>query len=146
MSLKNSVGLIANRVRGVPYDYMAELHLSPRQRLMIAEINRFYRTDLVVMDALRAFIDGGPEQGKVVEPGLILASRDRVALDAVGVAILRYYGAKKSVAKGRIFDLQQIHRAAELGVGVSSFSKITLRALNDPALAFLEEIAPLLRD
>jgi uncharacterized protein (DUF362 family) len=52
MSLKNSVGLIASRPRGTPYDYMRELHSSPYQPL-IAEINKFYNTDLILMDGSR---------------------------------------------------------------------------------------------
>ncbi len=51
MSLKNSVGLIAARPKGTDYDYMRELHTSPFQRLMIAEINKFYKTNLILMDA-----------------------------------------------------------------------------------------------
>lgn len=88
MSLKNSIGMVAKRVPGIMYDYMWELHSSPYQRLMIAEVNRFYKTDLIVMDAVKAFVNGGPERGKIVEPNLLLASKDRVAIDAVGVAIL----------------------------------------------------------
>jgi uncharacterized protein (DUF362 family) len=38
---------------------MGELHGSPHQRLMIAEINKFYRTDLIVMDATEGFVTGG---------------------------------------------------------------------------------------
>lgn len=87
MSLKNSVGLVAKRVPGGLYNYMWELHGSPYQRLMIAEINKFYKVDFVFMDAIKAFVSGGPERGTVVEPNLLLASRDRVAIDAVGVAI-----------------------------------------------------------
>jgi uncharacterized protein (DUF362 family) len=83
------------------------------------------------MDGIRAFIDGGREKGDVVEPNLLLASRDRIALDAVGIAVLRIYGAKGNVGKGRIFELEQIHRAAELGVGVKSAKEIRLKPLND---------------
>jgi uncharacterized protein (DUF362 family) len=63
MSLKNSVGLIASRPKGTPYDYMRELHSSPYQRLMIAEINKFYSNDLILMDATQGFSHGGPDQG-----------------------------------------------------------------------------------
>ena len=69
MSLKNSVGLIAKRVPKVNYDFMGELHSSPHQRLMIAEINKFYRTDLIVMDATEGFATGGPDKGKLDSPG-----------------------------------------------------------------------------
>jgi uncharacterized protein (DUF362 family) len=51
MSLKNMVGTIARRIPGLDYDFMNELHTSLYQRSMIAEINKFCRTDIVVMDA-----------------------------------------------------------------------------------------------
>jgi uncharacterized protein (DUF362 family) len=130
MSLKNSVGLVAKKVPGGLYNYMWELHGSPYQRLMIAEINKFYTVDFVVMDAIKAFVSGGPEKGTVVEPNLLLASRDRVAIDAVGLAILRRFGAS-SLMKKSIFELDQIRRAAELGVGVKSASAIKLTSLDD---------------
>jgi uncharacterized protein (DUF362 family) len=131
MSLKNSVGLVAKKIPGTIYDYMWELHGSPYQRQMIAEINKEYLVDVVVMDGICAFIDGGPERGKEVQPNLILASKDRVAIDAVGVAILRSYGATSHIMKGRIFELEQLKRAAELGIGVKSDSEIKLTPIND---------------
>ena len=130
LSLKNSVGCVARRVPGVNYDFMGELHSSPHQRSMIAEINRFYRTDLVVMDATEGFASGGPDKGKLIKPGLIIAGSDRVALDAVGVALLRVHGTVPDVADGRIFGLEQIARAAELGVGVASADAIRLVTLD----------------
>jgi uncharacterized protein (DUF362 family) len=145
LSLKNSVGLIAKKLPGTIYDYMWELHSSPFQRLIIAEINKFYRADLIVMDGIKAFISGGPEKGEQVEPNLLLASEDRVAIDAVGVAILRIYGASQHIGKGSIFELDQLHRAAELGIGVESASEIRLTPLNDESRRFAEKIERELR-
>ncbi|MFH0748378.1 MAG: DUF362 domain-containing protein [Candidatus Bathyarchaeota archaeon] len=134
MSLKNSVGLVAKKVPKCLYNYMMELHGSPYQRLMIAEVNQFYRVDAVVMDAITAFISGGPDRGKMVEPHLMLASRDRVAIDAVGLAILRNSGST-SLRNGKIFELEQIRRAAELGIGVKSASEIKLKPLDEKSQA-----------
>jgi uncharacterized protein (DUF362 family) len=131
LSLKNSVGLTAKKVPGSLYDYMWELHSSPHQRQMIAEINKHYKTDLIVMDGGKAFIDGGPERGKEVQPNLLLASNDRVAIDAVGIAILRSYGSTSHIMKGRIFELEQLKRAAELEIGIKSASQIQVTALNE---------------
>lgn len=131
LSLKNSVGIVAKKVPGGLYNYMAELHVSPYQRHMISEINKYYDVDFVIMDAIKAFISKGPEQGEVVEPNLILASDDRVAIDAVGVAILRNYGVKTNIAKGNIFELDQIKRASEVGVGIKSPDEIEIIPLND---------------
>jgi uncharacterized protein (DUF362 family) len=130
-ALKNSVGLIARRVPGDPYDYMSELHQSPRQRSMIAEINKYYRTDLIVMDAAQVFLSGGPDKGETGVPNVILAGRDRIAIDAAGVALLRSYGSTPEVMHGSIFAQEQIARAAELGVGVESVAGIRLVPLDE---------------
>jgi len=119
LSLKNSVGLAAKQVPGDSYNYMTELHRSPDQRRMIAEINTAYQPAFVVMDAWQAFTTAGPDTGTMVEPRLLLAASDRVALDAVGVAILRHYGTTPEVMRGPIFQQEQIARAVELGIGVS---------------------------
>jgi uncharacterized protein (DUF362 family) len=145
LSLKNSVGLVAKKVPGAIYDYMWELHGSPFQRLMIAEINQHYKADLIVMDGTKAFISGGPEKGEMVEPNLLLASQDRIAIDAAGVAILRMYGANGHVAKGGIFELDQIRRAAELGLGAKSASEIRLTPLNDESQGISEKIRTMLQ-
>ncbi len=145
LSLKNSVGLVAKIVPGLSYDFMAELHTSPYQRLMIAEVNRFYRVDVVIMDAMKAFISGGPDRGKEVVPNLLLASADRVALDVVGVAILRSYGSTKEVMRGSIFELEQIRRATEIGVGVGSASGIKLAPLNDESMEYANSIEKMLK-
>jgi uncharacterized protein (DUF362 family) len=130
MSLKNSVGLIAKTVPHAIHNYMQELHSSPDQRKMIAEINAAYNVDLVIMDAVDAFRKGGPESGDPIHPGLLLASNDRVAIDATGIALLRYYGSTSEVMRGRIFDLDQIARAAELEVGAASVDDIDLVGLD----------------
>ncbi len=140
MSLKNSVGLVAKRVPGLNYDFMNELHNSPRQRAMIAEINKFYRTDLIVMDAVEGFSSGGPDQGKLIRPGVIIAGTDRVAIDAVGVALLRSFGTVPDVMNGGIFEQEQIARAAELGVGVASADRITLVPLDKAGEATAQKI------
>ncbi|WP_321505267.1 DUF362 domain-containing protein [uncultured Methanoregula sp.] len=133
LSLKNAVGCIAKRVQNLNYDFMNELHTSPHQRSMIAEINKFFRTDLVVLDATEGFASGGPDKGKLINPGVILAGSDRVAIDAVGVALLRSFGTVPDVANGRIFDQEQIARAALLGIGISSTKQIRLQPLDKKA-------------
>lgn len=128
MSLKNSVGMVAKYGPGDGYDYMGELHGSRHQRRMIAEINQPYRPALVVMDGLKAFADGGPERGRLVEPGVIVAGTDRIAVDAVGVAILRLHGSTPQVMGGRVFDQEQIARAVQLGLGARSAEEMEVAA------------------
>jgi uncharacterized protein (DUF362 family) len=144
LSLKNSVGLIAKIFPGDSHDYMYELHKSPNQRLMIAEINKYYNVDFIIMDAIKAFISQGPDKGDIVEPNLILLSEDRVAIDAVGVAILRHYGIKTKVSEGRIFELDQIKRASELKIGITSADEIELIPLNPESHADVNNIQKIL--
>ena len=145
LSLKNSVGLVAKKVPGGIYDYMWELHVSPFQRQMIAEINNHYNLDFVLMDGIKAFTTGGPERGTVVEPNLLLASQDRVAIDAVGVAILKMYGAKGKISEADVFEQDQLRRAAELGFGVKSATEIQLTPLNDESRIETEKIEQVLK-
>ena len=144
LSLKNSVGLVAKRVPSSLYDYMWELHGSPYQRHMIAEINKQYKPDLIIMDGIKAFTNGGPEKGKEVQPNLMLASSDRIALDAVGVAVLRSYGATSNIMKGRIFELDQLRRASELEIGVKSASEIHVTPLNEDCIECANNVAGIL--
>jgi len=145
LSMKNSVGLVAKKLPGGIYDYMWELHTSPYQRQMIAEINNNYNLDFVLLDGIKAFTTGGPEAGTLVEPNLLLASRDRVAIDAVGVAILKMYGAKGKVGEADVFEQAQLHRAAELGFGVKSAAEIHLTPLNDESKVEAERIEQVLK-
>jgi uncharacterized protein (DUF362 family) len=140
LSLKNSVGLVP--LKGYPY--MGELHSSSYQRQMIAEINTAYSPDLVVLDGVEAFVDGGPDCGTKVEAGVMLAGTDRVAIDAVGVAILRLLGTTPEVSRGAIFEQEQIARAAELGLGVLSTKEIQIVTENAESEAFAVKVRDIL--
>jgi uncharacterized protein (DUF362 family) len=144
MSLKNSVGLVAKWVPGDSYNYMGELHGSPHQRRMIAEVNAAYQPDLIVLDGIEAFVDGGPARGKRAEPQVILAASDRVAIDAIGVAILRHFGTTPAVSQGPIFQQEQIARAVELGLGVDSPEEIELITDDPESKAYAAQIQEIL--
>jgi len=75
----------------------------------------------------------------------MLASSNRAAIDAVGVAILRIYGATKNVMNGRIFELGQIKRASELGIGVKSASHIKLIPVNEESHEIAEKMENILK-
>lgn len=127
------------------YDYMMELHSSSYQREMIAEINLLYKPDLIVLDGLEAFVTGGPERGQIERPGVMLAATDRVALDAVGVAILRLYKTTPEVSRGKIFEHPQIKRAVELGLGARGSHEIEIvPAPDDDSKAFARQVREVL--
>ena len=144
LSLKNSVGLVAKRVPGNPYDFMRELHNSPHQRRMIAEVNAAYRSELIVLDGVEAFVTGGPDRGKLVDAGVVLAGTDRIAVDAVGVALLRHFGTTPEVSRGAIFQQEQIARAVQLGLGVSGPRQIALVTGDEESADYARKIRAIL--
>jgi len=144
LSLKNSVGMVGKRHPQGGHDYMNELHSSSHQRRMIAEINTAYTPALVVMDGVEAFISGGPDQGERVSPEVMLAGTDRVALDAVGVALLRCFGCRTEAGRGKIFEQEQIARAVELGLGVDGPEKIEFLTGDADSAAYSEKIKEVL--
>jgi uncharacterized protein (DUF362 family) len=133
MSLKNSVGMVAKYDPEDGYNYMSELHSSRYQRQMIAQINAAYEPGFIILDGIKGFSKGGPDAGTLIEPGIMMASSDRVALDAAGVAVLRIYGTTPEVAGGRIFGQEQIAMAAELGLGAESPDGIEIVSVNAEA-------------
>ena len=143
LSLKNSVGFVAKHYRS--HNYMNELHGSAYQRHMIAEINAVYQPALLVMDGVEAFVSGGPANGQKVAPEVMLVGTDRVAMDAVGVALLRYFGTTPEVSRGAIFEQEQIARAVELGLGVNSPDQIELLTADAASTAFASEIKAVLQ-
>jgi uncharacterized protein (DUF362 family) len=144
MSLKNSVGLVAKRFPGNNHNFMSDLHGSDHQRKMIAEINLVYEPGFVVMDGVEAFVDGGPHDGTRVNSNVVLAGTDMVALDAVGVAILRYFGTTPEVSAGSVFEQEQIATAVELGLGVESADMIEFVTDGDESAEYAEEIRQIL--
>jgi uncharacterized protein (DUF362 family) len=140
LSLKNSVGLVAKQVPGDPHNYMGDLHSSPHQRRMIAEINQAYRPALVLLDGVEAFVDGGPESGRKVRPGVILAGSDRVAVDVVAVALLRSLGTTDAVARGSLWQQEQIRRAVELGLGAAGADQIEIVTADASGRALADEL------
>jgi len=142
MSLKNHVGVVPTRRHG--YGYMSELHSSPHQRKLIAEINAPFKPDLVVLDGIDAFVDGGPATGTRAQGNLFLASTDRVAIDAVGVAVLKSLGSNDQIMNTRIFEQEQIARAAEIGLGASSPAEIDLVAADDQSREYCDRISTIL--
>jgi uncharacterized protein (DUF362 family) len=142
MSLKLHVGVVPTTRNG--YGYMRELHGSPHQRKLIAEINAPFKPALIVLDGIDAFVDGGPVTGKRAKANVFLASTDRVAIDAVGVAILKSLGSNDQIMKPKIFEQEQISRAAQIGLGASSPAEIDLFPADDQSREFRDRIAEVL--
>lgn len=109
-SLKLAVGFM-KPVERLP------LHMGHLQE-KIAELNKVIDPDLIVMDARKCFINGGPESGDLEEPDLILAATSRVAIDIEGVKIIQSFDGN-SLKDIQPDELAQIKWARKRGVGLT---------------------------
>lgn len=123
MALKNTIGVILNTDRPL-------MHSSPddRFRRMVAELNLARPPDFVVLDGQKAMVTGGPFSGEVKEANLLIATKDLVAADAVGLAVLKYLGTTDRIQSSSVWDQPVLKRAAELGLGARSREEIDLVA------------------
>ncbi len=143
LSLKLHVGVVPTERHG--YSYMHELHTSPHQRKMIAEINQPFNPQLVVIDGVDAFVDEGPATGKLARGNVFLAAKDRVAIDAIGVAVLKYLGSNDRIMNTKIFEQEQIARAVELGLGAATPAEIDVIPADNKSADMCDKIVEILR-
>jgi uncharacterized protein (DUF362 family) len=143
MSLKLHVGVVPTERHG--FSYMSELHQSPHQRKLIAEINAPFTPDLIVLDGIDAFVDGGPMTGKRARGNVFLAATDRVAIDAVGLAVLKSLGSNAQIMKPKIFEQEQIARAAEIGLGTTSPAEIEVVAAGAESQEYCDRVVQILK-
>jgi len=114
-SLKHIIGLVK------PFSRIG-WHLNCLEQ-KIAESNTVINPDLLIVDTRKCFIRGGPIKGKVAEPNLILASRNRVALDVEGIKIIKKY--KGNSLRRSPWEYIQISKAVELGLGPEVLNNVS---------------------
>lgn len=140
MALKLAVGIIPREGT----NYMRQLHNSDDMRKMIAEISLAYQPDLYIIDGVKAFTTGGPSSGTRVDSNVFLVSRDPVAVDAVGVAMLKNLGSTDIIMNTPVFKLEQIARAAEIELGISGPEEIDIISDTEEGVSLAEELKNLL--
>jgi len=137
MSLKLSVGLTPKAIR-------RPMHRSPDMRKMIAELNTGYRPQLILLDGVSAFTDGGPSRGELKAGNVMIAGHDRVAVDAVGVAMLKHLGSNQAIMSRGVFDQEQIARAVELGLGAPGPEAVDIVTPDVESRALADELRKIL--
>jgi len=138
MSLKLSVGITHKR-------NMNELHSSFfDMRKMLAEINQAYKPSLILLDGIEAFVDGGPMRGTKKRADVILAGTDRIAIDAVGLSVLKKLGSNEAIMEKKIFEQEQIARAVELGLGVKNPEEIEIVTDDEDSKRYGERVVKVL--
>jgi uncharacterized protein (DUF362 family) len=138
MSMKLSVGAVHRK------QMFSELHKEPHMRKMIAEINLGYTPQLIVMDGIEVFTDGGPMEGTRKRANVILAGTDRVAIDAVGLAVLKEVGANDTIMGRKIFEQDQMKQAVAIGLGVSGPDQISILTNDVESKAYADKLTDIL--
>lgn len=138
LALKNFIGGVGDDSREPMHYIVGDPDRLGRD---IAILNQMFAPLLNLIDAWSAVVNGGPEgilgDQVVTSPKLIIAGRDRVAIDAMGVALLKYEQKGVTVAdpdKAQEFlkangpwKMPQIVHAIERGLGVAGPDKVVLR-------------------
>jgi uncharacterized protein (DUF362 family) len=138
MSMKLSVGAVHRK------HMFPQLHQSPDMRKMIAEINLAYQPQLILMDGVEVFTDGGPMTGELKKGNVILAGNDRVAMDAVGLAVLKDLGSNDTIMGKKIFEQEQMKRAVEIGLGVTGPEQIRIVTRDAESKAYASKLKSIL--
>lgn len=115
-------------------NFVGATHFSQRPYLVnpvrweevVAELNLAYRPDLNIADGTKVMVEGGPWEGKAEAANLVLAAGDRIACDVVGLAIIKSYGQWKRLASSSPWEMGQVKRAVELGLGAGRKDELEL--------------------
>ena len=120
-SLTLLTGAIKNQFGVVPGGGKKDIHMLAPKPVMLAhalvDLCQAVRPCLSVMDAVVGMEGNGPAAGRPRAVGLILASTDAVALDAVAAAIIGYGPG----------DVPTIRFAGERGLGTADLARIEIR-------------------
>lgn len=116
-----------SRRRGIAVDRAAEAaELAPFVN-RIAELNLGITPALNILDGTESFVFGGPSQGDTAQGKVIVASRDRIAADTTGVAVLKWLGTEDRLQKRSVWDNPFIQHGIKIGLGIDSVQKLNLR-------------------
>ena len=74
----------------------------------------------------------------------MIAGHDRVAVDAVGVAMLKTLGANQAIMSRGVFEQEQIARAAELKLGAQSANEIEIISAGAESAPLAERLRTML--
>src|SRR5262249_46232313 len=120
--------LSGSRRRGVKKDPAQEAaEIAPFVN-RIAELNLGITPALNILDGSKCFVFGGPSSGDTAEPKLVVASRDRIAADATGVAVLKSIGTEDRLQDRSVWDNPFLKHGIKIGLGIDSLAKLNLKA------------------
>ena len=127
MAMKNVIGVIDAESRRYYHRIRAEQGYDAFATL-IAEMSLAIRPAINILDGTAAFVAGGPSDGRVVHPRLVIASPDLLAADVTGLAVLRHHGTEAAIQDPSPWAQPQIRYGVALGLGVKGPGECDVRA------------------
>ncbi len=135
-SLTLYTGAIKNMFGVIPGVKKGEFHkIAPKVKdfsEIIVDIFEAAKPDITIMDAVIGMEGNGPSSGKPKHFGYILASRDAVALDAIGSYMLGY----------AVDDILTTKIAHQRNLGEKDFNKIEFRGIKQHQLVQHQILLP----
>jgi uncharacterized protein (DUF362 family) len=108
----------------------------------VAELNLGITPAMNILDGSKSFVFGGPSHGDSVEPKLVVASRDRIAADATGVAVLKRYGTERRLQRFSVWENPFLRHGIKIGLGIDAPEKLKLKhaGFDDEEAKLLQEM------
>ena len=116
-----------SRRRGITVDLAAEAAALAPFVNRIAELNLGITPALNILDGTESFVFGGPSQGDTAQGKVIVASRDRIAADATGIAVLKWLGTEDRLQGSSVWDNPFIKHGIKIGLGIDSVERLNLK-------------------
>jgi uncharacterized protein (DUF362 family) len=146
LAMKNWIGILPYAEVGGKADTSVPNERNAAHRVLMSglpELHLAVKEDFVVLDAMKVQLTGGPGNGAAdtqASPGIVVASKDAVAVEATGLCLLREYRkrmsrvpAKDDIENLKIFNTDPttlMGRALTLGNGwIRSRNEYTYKAV-----------------
>ena len=139
MAMKNFIGVIDADSRRYYHRIRTEQGYDAFAAL-IAEMSLAIRPSLHILDGTAAFVAGGPSDGRVVHPRLVIASRDLLATDVAGLAVLRHHGTTADIQQSSPWAQPKIRYGIALGLGCKGPEDLDVRSEGVDEIAALKRL------
>jgi uncharacterized protein (DUF362 family) len=141
MAMKSFVGMSSGQTRLAFHKFATTNDLGRQRELGQAEIqpdvtpftNRLVELNLGleprlnIIEGTQPMVSGGPVDGDTIKADVVIASRDRIAADVAGIALLRTLGTDKRLQTVSPWQNPMIKYARKIGIGVKYPEHLTLK-------------------
>ena len=120
ISLKNMMGILPDDEKG--RFHVLDIHSC------IADLNKVFKPDISIIDAINVMIHSGPGHGDMVYADELIISKDPVAADLIAAAeLFKLEGVMNPLDEA--LNIEHIIKACQLGIGHCDLNRIEIKEL-----------------